>query len=68
MQTAHIVVVDNGDTEPELWGFASEAKASEFACVRSSSASVVDVAILSDEDADVEIERERSEFGKERLG
>lgn len=57
---AYLVTVDNGDTEPELWAFASEAKAEEFASVRSQSATVTSIGVLDDNEADALIAEESS--------
>lgn len=59
MTDLYIVVVDNGDTEPELWAFASDGKAEEFASARSDSASVTALSVISDDAADELIAAER---------
>lgn len=61
-QHIFIVLVDNGDTEPEIWAFASEDKADAFAEARAgeslSGTMVQSLPILSDEEADEVIEHE----------
>lgn len=57
-----VVIVDNGDTEPEVWIFASGEKASVFASARSSTAEVKSMPIIDDAEADRLIAAERLEY------
>lgn len=54
----HLVLVDNGDSEPELWAFAEEEQARQFAEKRSNTATVRTVGVLVGDDAREAIEKE----------
>lgn len=53
-----LVLVDNGDTEPEVWAFEREEDADEFAQARGGE--VQTVSVLSAEDARDLIENEKA--------
>jgi hypothetical protein len=55
----HIVSIDNGDTEPELWAFKSLDKAHAFGEARANNWEVYSIPILNDSEADELIESER---------
>lgn len=69
--TIYIVVIDNGDTEPELWGFDDEKLAEDFAGVRGSVADIQTVAVMGERDAkrliDDEAKERRDEERFERM-
>jgi len=54
----HVVVVDNGDIEPELWAFSSRDKADQFGAVRGGITQSLSV-IVSNREADKLIFDER---------
>jgi hypothetical protein len=53
MDTVTIVLIDNGDTEPEVWVFEDSERAQKFADVRGSVMEVLEnIEPMSDADAD----------------
>lgn len=57
----HLVVVDNGDTEPEVWAFREPEQAVEFAALRGSGAkTIIDVPLMGYGEARQVIAQERN--------
>ena len=63
--TVYIVIINNGDTEPELWGFEFASDADDFASVRGGCDDIQIVTVLDEHEAKALIDAEAKERADE---